>query len=65
MSVEEDLISSHSINSIVSPDGQPNLKKIFRSMEKRKSLRIEEKDLGLKIEDNFREDKSFGLSTTE
>ena len=62
MSVEEDdAMSSHdSINSAVSPDGKPNIIKILKSAERRKSLRIEEKDLGLDDDD----DKSYSLSTT-
>ena len=47
MSVEEDLISSHSIESIEGQDGKPNLNKIFKSMERRKSIRIDEANLGL------------------
>lgn len=58
MSVEEDNFSSHSINSIDNEDGKPNLAKIHKSIETRKSLRIQEKDLGIGVSDSNLNDSS-------
>ena len=58
MSVEEgDNFSSHSINSIDN-GGKPNLAKIHLAIEKRNSVRLQEKDLGIGVGDSNMNDSS-------